>query len=75
MTMTQNYYICEYMVTETLANGNEKRHKKTVMSRPFKDGRYVPLPDRVKAGEDALKALHYYDIEFIGYKQKHLIFS
>lgn len=73
--MIQNYYICEFMVTETLQNGREVRHKKTVMSRPFKDGRYQPMPDRISAGVDALKALHYYNIEYIGCKQKSLIFS
>lgn len=54
-----------FSVTETLQNGKEKTHKKSVMSPRFRDGKHITESERVQKGIELLKSKHYYNIKYL----------
>ena len=66
-------YEAIFKVTETLQNGKERRVKKSVLCPIFKNGRHVIEFNRIDKAIEELKALNYYDIEYIETKPKSII--
>lgn len=66
-----------FMVTETLQNGKEWRHRKSITTPVFRmyNGRKIHFGDdsRVAACEALLKEMHYYNIEYIGTKCREIL--
>lgn len=54
-----------FMVTETCNNGNERRIKKSVFAQRFVNGHFFTEAERVAQAVEALKKLHYYNIEYV----------
>lgn len=73
--MKVKYYETKFKCTETLQNGSERQITKSVFSPIFKDGRHVVQIARIDKAIEALKAEHYYDIEYIGTSTKTVIFA
>lgn len=69
------YYETVFKVTETLQNGKERRIKKSVLTPIFVNGKRHIVIDRIRKAEDALKAEHYYNIEYIETKIKEVIYT
>lgn len=74
--MKKKIYEVIFAVTETTNRGNERRIKKAVFMPIFgKDGRHLPEPYRIERGTAALRAEHFYDIEYVETVTKTLIIT
>ena len=62
-----------FKVTETLQNGKERTIKKSVLCPMFKNGKHFIYLNRVDEAAAQLRALHYYNIEYIETKYKEII--
>lgn len=75
--MKQIMYEVTFEVTETLQNGKERRIKKSVLmpTVDFKTRKHLDTDTRIMRGYTALTDAHYYNIEYVGTKNKVVIFG
>ena len=79
--MKIKYYAMQFSVTETLNNGTERKKKVTVNCLPFRHSEdhlslvHRTQEERINSCIDALKAEHYYNIEYIGTKDTFMMFA
>ena len=73
----EKIYSMEFMATETLQNGSEKRCKRTVYAPVFRtvNGHKIHFgeEERISAAYEELRQNHYYNIEYIGTKCKSIM--
>ena len=67
------YYVEVFQVTETCANGKERRIKKEVLCPIFRNGKHVIILDRVTKAIKLLEEHHYYNIEHVETKTKDVL--
>ena len=74
--MKRQIYAVVFKVTETCQNGNERKIQKTVyMPRFDENNKHITIDQRVKRGIEALKAAHYYNIEYVKTTATEIIFA
>lgn len=74
--MKKRFYELTFRVTETCNNGNERKSRKAVITAPFhcEGSQFVhtspeySIPLAIKTLEEQ----HYYNIEYIGTKEKYI---
>ena len=73
--MKKTLYEVIFAVTETTQNGNERRIQKAVFM-PFLDkyGKPLTVEYRIERGTEALRAEHFYNIEYVKTVRRTLIF-
>lgn len=58
-------YEIAFGVTETLNNGKEWRHRKTVLSPIFRNGKHIDEQERISDAKNELEKIgKYYNIEY-----------
>lgn len=75
--MKKAMYKVIFTVTETCQNGNERRVQKVVYMPRFdeKTGRHISPEQQIDRGTEALKAEHYYNIEYGSTVATEIIFA
>lgn len=65
--MKKALYEVVFKVTETCQNGNERTYKKHVYMPRFDEttGKHVSPEQQIARGIEALKAEHYYNIQYL----------
>lgn len=66
-----------FKATETLQNGKERTITKSVFMKPFDEttGRHNSPQMQITKGTAALRAEHYYNIEYVKTNNKTIIFA
>lgn len=73
--MIKRLYEVIFQVTETLQNGKETTHKKSVFFPCFDDkGIHYSLERRVERGMDLLQSMQYYRVEYLETKVKNILY-
>lgn len=75
--MKKLMYKVIFNVTETCQNGNERRVQKVVYMPRFDEttGRHISPEQQITRGTEALKAEHYYNIEYGSTVATEIIFA
>ena len=75
--MKEPMYKVIFNVTETLQNGNERRVQKVVYMPRFDEvtKRHISQEQQIERGTRALKAEHYYNIEYGSTVATEIIFA